>query len=261
MHDRFGVPPIHQNRRPERWAPLTALFGGVVALVLWVYAVRYAMPRSGRTLERAKEIGLVSWTTLSGYDTAQEANAWLLGCIVVPLGLWAGWLALGGAKASPGAPTTPEDTSRTDQRLNPVAGSPLWPPPAWVPWLAMLTVVLSVVLRLDIARNPNPWGSFGLLGEEGVACVRDLRVRRPTADPLQDRLGVRGHRNHVVQRPSRSVCVSLPCSSECGAFSVEVCIRGDAREATAGPGRRFPESCVRGLYTVGSFRCYFGCSG
>ena len=174
------MPPIPPDRRPERWAPLTALFGGVVALVLWVYTVRHAMPRSGRTLERAKEIGLVSWTTLTGYDTAQEANAWLLGCILVPLGLWAGWLAFGGSTSNPESPSTPEDTSRTDQGLNAVANSPLWPPPPWVPWLAMLTVVLSVVLRLDIARNPNPWGSFGLLGEEGVylGAVQAMRTGR-----------------------------------------------------------------------------------
>ncbi len=174
------MPPILPERRLERWAPLTALFGGVVALVLWVFAVRHAMPRSGRTLERAKEIGLVSWTTLTGYDTAQEANAWLLGCILVPLGLWSGWMALRGARTRAEVPGTPEDTRPTGQGLNAIADSPLWPPPSWVPWLAMLTVILSVVLRTDIARNPNPWGSFGLLGEEGVylGTVQAMRTGR-----------------------------------------------------------------------------------
>ncbi|MCO4773924.1 MAG: hypothetical protein KDA24_28080, partial [Deltaproteobacteria bacterium] len=169
------MPPIPPDHRPERWAPLTSLFGGVVALVLWVFAVRHALPRSGRTLERAKEIGLVSWTTLTGYDTAQEANAWLLGCLLVPLGLWSGWVALGAERTS-----VDEEPDPLPPEPNPITNSPLWPPPRWVPGLAVLTVMLSVFLRFDVAHDPNPWGSFGLLGEEGVylGAVQAMRTGR-----------------------------------------------------------------------------------
>ncbi len=171
------MPPVPPETRPERWAPLSALFGGIVAFSVWVAAVRHAMPRSGRTLERARELGLVSWTTLTGYDTAQESNAWLLGCLVIPLGLWAGWVALRGSVPASGAA---DATAHAPVRTSGPTASALWPPPPWVPWLMVATVALSIALRFGFARSPNPWGSFGLLGEEGVylGAVQAMRTGR-----------------------------------------------------------------------------------
>jgi len=171
-------PPLAQSR----WAPLSAALGGAVALVLWVYAVRHAIPRSGRTLEKARELGLVSWTTLTGYDTAQESNAWLLGCLLVPLGIWAGWVALAGARARRSRPTEELDAADLDLAapVAPAAPSPLWPPPRWAPALVVLTVTLWAALRFGMTHAPNPWGSFGLLGEEGVylGAVQAMRTGR-----------------------------------------------------------------------------------
>lgn len=169
----------------SRWAPLSAALGGVVAVVLWVFAVRHAIPRSGRTLETARELGLVSWTTLTGYDTAQESNAWLLGCLLVPMGIWAGWVALAGARVRRTPPPEPEEADAPDPASTELAApvtarSPLWPPPRWVPWLGVATVVLWAALRPGMSHGPNPWGSFGLLGEEGVylGAVQAMRTGR-----------------------------------------------------------------------------------
>jgi len=166
------VPPVPPATHPERWAPLAALFGALVALSVWVFAVRHALPRSGRTLERAKEFGLVSWTTLTNYDTSQESTAWLLGCLMVPLGLWAGWVAVRGSIHDLPDIKPPETT--------PGAAFPLMPAPRWAPLLAVVTVAVWVLLRLEFARGPNPWGSFGLLGEEGVylGAVQAMRTGR-----------------------------------------------------------------------------------
>ena len=174
------MPPAPPERHPERWAPLSALLGAIVALSVWVFAVRHAIPRSGQALERAKELGLVSWTTLTGYDTAQESNAWLLGCLIVPLGLWAGWVALRGSRSRRPVESPEAAGAKPEAEDDKAPSHPLWPPPYWVPWLAVTTVAASVLLRLDVAHGPNPWGSFGLLGEEGVylGAVQAMRTGR-----------------------------------------------------------------------------------
>ena len=174
--------PAPPERHPARWAPLSALFGAIVAFSAWVFVVRHAVPRNGSALERARELGLVSWTTLTGYDTGQEAHAWLLGCLLVPLGLWAGWHAL--RRLQPEVAQAEETNHDTPASLapevSPVLPGALGSPPPWVPWLAVIAVAASVFLRHDVVRGPNPWGSFGLLGEEGVylGAVQAMRTGR-----------------------------------------------------------------------------------
>lgn len=151
-----------------RLAPLGAAVGFVVALWTWTVLVRHAMPRSGLALARAKDLGLVSQTVLANYDKAQEGNAWLLGCLLIPLGLWAGWIALRGL------PRVGRRTS--DPAQDTATGGPPW----WVPWMAVGSVFLFVVTRPDFLHGANPWGSFGFLGEEGVylGAVQAMRTGR-----------------------------------------------------------------------------------
>ena len=158
------------TRFSRKLAPLSAAVGFLLAIWTWALLVRHAMPRSGLALARAKELGLVSRTVLENYDKAQEGNAWLLGCLIVPLGLWAGWIAFRGF-APAGRRATPEAEAEP---------APSRGPPAWVPWVAVATIVLSVLLRPTFLHGPNPWGSFGFLGEEGVylGAVQALRTGR-----------------------------------------------------------------------------------
>ena len=53
-------------------------------------------------------------------------------------------------------------------------------PPWWVPWVALGTIAVSVLLRPGFLHGANPWGSFGFLGEEGVylGAVQAMRTGR-----------------------------------------------------------------------------------
>lgn len=177
------------SSRLARWAPISALSAGVVGISLWMFAVRHALPRTGATLDDARALGLVSWTTVNGYDVGQESLAWLLGCLMVPVAVWLGWVAVRSA-GDPSAPEEPEvfgadelddpEAEFAALEAKPPDPARLWPPPAWVPWVTVAAVMLSVLLRPGIAHGPNPWGSFGLLGEEGVylGAVQAMRTGR-----------------------------------------------------------------------------------
>ena len=53
-------------------------------------------------------------------------------------------------------------------------------PPVWVPWAGLGGTLAAVALRPGFLRGPSPWGSFGLLGEEGVylGTIQALRTGR-----------------------------------------------------------------------------------
>jgi len=159
------APP--ESNRLRTLAPLGAALGLLLALPAWALMVRHVMPRSGLALARAQEMGLISHTVLESYDKAQEGNAWLLGCLLVPLGMWAGWRALRGMPSVGRRPAAPGEQP---------------PPkvPVWVPWVAIATVFVWVMARPGFLHGANPWGSFGFLGEEGVylGAVQAMRTGR-----------------------------------------------------------------------------------
>jgi len=98
----------------------------------------------GAGLEAARGAGLISFTVLAGYDEAQEARVWLLGCLLVPAAAWLG-ARRGGRRIE--APTLPPSRG------------------AWIGVGIVVAVAGVVGLRL---LGASRWGSFGLLAEEGV---------------------------------------------------------------------------------------------
>ena len=176
---------------PERrtaLAPLAGAAGFGVGLVAWrVLLALLAGFREGvaPSVEAAREAGIVSFTVLAGYDKHQEVVAWIAGCIIVPLAAWAAWTAVhphgdpafrvgrrrrGARRASaPGVPSADDRRAGPDRRF-----------PEWLPWVGVAGTLLALAVRPGFVRGPSPWGTFGLLGEEGVylGAVQALRSGR-----------------------------------------------------------------------------------
>ena len=149
---------------------LIGLLGLLVGLALWYGLVRAMLtgrPLVPESVLEARKLGLVSFTVVNGYDTGQEAVAWLVGCLVVPVSAWVGWLQARGPQVAGRRPRTV---------------APPGPLPAWVPLLGVLGVAVAVAARAgqEFITGPNPWGTFGLMGEEGVylGTVQALRTGR-----------------------------------------------------------------------------------
>jgi hypothetical protein len=169
-------------------APLAALGGFLGGLLAWnvivaaMQAVRSDVPRS---IVEARDMGLVSFTVLNGYDKGQELIAWLIGCVVVPISIWAVWTAV---RPPPPLPRVGRRRrqERREEQAEPAEGEEKRDktdrrgPPAWVPRLGLGVTMLAVALRPGFLRGPSPWGSFGLLGEEGVylGAVQAIRTGR-----------------------------------------------------------------------------------
>lgn len=186
---------------PSRFAVVGGLAGFAAGLLVWRVALGIAqqlqsVPSAG--LREARELGLISYTVLNNYDVGQEARAWLLGCLIVPLALWAVLAAL---LPSPGGLTRAgrrrrggdrrdgddrrgegreEDAGRRDR-------GDRRGPPSWFPWLGLGVTCLAMFFRPGFLRGQSPWGSFGLLGEEGVylGTVQALRGGRSLYTDLE----------------------------------------------------------------------------
>ena len=178
----------------QRFAPVAGAVGFVGGVFLW-WAVASAVIAAradgiARSVTEARDLGLVSFTVLAGYDKSQELLAWILGCLIVPLSMWVLWAAVHPAQAPafrvgrrrkgprrteerPGDGTDPDegDDAPSDRRRG---------PPIWVPWAGLGGTIAAVALRPGFLRGPSPWGSFGLLGEEGVylGTIQALRTGR-----------------------------------------------------------------------------------
>ena len=130
---------------------------------------------------------------------SQESRAWLLGCIIVPLALWAFLATL--LPAPPGL-TRPgrrrkgearrsgderRSTDREDEDWDRRETSDRRGPPAWSAWLGVAVTSLSLFFRPGFLRGQSPWGSFGLTGEEGVylGAVQAMRTGRPLYSELE----------------------------------------------------------------------------
>jgi hypothetical protein len=184
----------HETRRTL--APLAALGGFVVGLVAWIILVVALASDNGSvasSVTEARDLGLVSFTVLAGYDKSQELHAWLLGCLIIPISTWAVWAAVRPPLAPPrvgrrrtkdrreGADETEQETGEAkadetaERRRKDRRG-----PPSWFPRLGLAVTALAVLIRPGFLRGPSPWGSFGLLGEEGVylGAVQALRTGR-----------------------------------------------------------------------------------
>ncbi len=184
----------------ERWAPAVAAGGFVLGLLLWAVAVdAIAAARVGDVPEavlRARERGLVSFTVVNGYDKSQETLAWLLGCLVVPSTTWVAWALMHGsmtpafrvgrrrtgrrrAEDAEGADLDEADDDSEDGERRTGHLDRRGPPP-WVPWAGLGATLAAVALRPGFLRGPSPWGSFGLLGEEGVylGAIQAMRTGR-----------------------------------------------------------------------------------
>jgi hypothetical protein len=168
---------MNSGRRPEsvpggaRISPLLAgILGLLVGALLWYGLVRIlleARPALSSSIAEARQAGLVSLTVRAGYDKGQETVAWLLGCLVIPVSAWVAWLQARGPRGAGRRATVEETTSSL----------PLWMAP-----LGVIAVALAVVVRSGdgFITGPSPWGTFGLLGEEGVylGAVQALRTGR-----------------------------------------------------------------------------------
>lgn len=155
----------------SRIPPWVAAFAGLlVGVALWYGLLRIlidARPRLASSVLEARELGLVSFTVQQGYDTGQEALAWLLGCLVVPVSAWLTWIQTRGPRPVGRRAPAPEPPATT---------------PVWIPLAGVVGVAAGVWLRAGDAFvfGPSPWGTFGLLGEEGVylGAVEALRTGR-----------------------------------------------------------------------------------
>lgn len=144
-------------------------FGG---LLLWRFAV-VLMPASGADVLAAKAEGIVSFTVVEGYSKAQESFAWLLGCVLAPLGAWTG-ARLSGDRGR-GRRTVSSDPEP------PTVGEPRPPFPHWRgAQIVLLGTIVASALRPGFVDGHNPWGTFGFLAEEGVylGAVQALRTGR-----------------------------------------------------------------------------------
>ena len=177
-------------------APLAALGGFLVGLVAWIILVAALSSSSSgvpASVTEARDLGLVSFTVLAGYDKGQELHAWLLGCLIVPISTWAVWAAVRPPPAPGRAGRRRTNARREEEATDPdeaVEENEAKPverrrrdrrgPPAWFPRLGVAVTALAVLLRPGFLRGPSPWGSFGLLGEEGVylGAVQALRTGR-----------------------------------------------------------------------------------
>ena len=187
----------HRTRRSL--APLAALGGFAIGLVAWIVlvaALSSGSPEVADSVQQAREMGLVSFTVLEGYDKAQELHAWLLGCLIVPISTWAIWVAVrpppeperAGRRRSKERRTEAEPDDQGDDddaddeqgEIDKRKRKDRRGPPTWFPRLGLAVTALAVLLRPGFLRGPSPWGSFGLLGEEGVylGAVQALRAGR-----------------------------------------------------------------------------------
>ena len=177
--------------RRTRLAPLAGAVGFGVGLVAWrVLLAVLASMRDGlpESVERARELGIVSFTVLAGYDKHQEVVAWVAGCVIVPVAAWAAWTAVHPA-GEPGFRVGRR--RRGPRRGGDEEKEPLGPferrdgrerrgLPRWLPWVGVAGTLIALAARPGFLRGPSPWGTFGLLGEEGVylGAVQALRSGR-----------------------------------------------------------------------------------
>jgi len=182
---------------PSRFAFVGGLSAFVAGLLVW--RVLFGLARELRgvpsgSLQEARELGLISFTVLHNYDLGQEGLAWLMGCILVPLSLWAVLASLlpapaglsragrrrrGGDRRG-GDDRRESERDEEDSELDGRRSEDRRGPPAWFPGLGLSVTCLAVAFRPSFWAGPSPWGSFGLLGEEGVylGAVQALRDGR-----------------------------------------------------------------------------------
>lgn len=195
---------------PSRFAFVGGLGAFVAGLLVWRALFGIAQEMRGvpsDSLREARELGLISFTVLHNYDLGQEGLAWLLGCIIVPLSLWAVLAALlptppGLSRAGRrrrGGDRRDGDDRRDEERgsdsgdddddsgLDGRRSADRRGPPAWFPGLGLAVTCLAAACRPSFWSGPNPWGSFGLLGEEGVylGAVQALRGGRQLYTELE----------------------------------------------------------------------------
>jgi len=163
-------------RMPTVFAGLGFLLGLAVWFLVWT--VLFSPFGMDDSLEQAGQLGLTSLTLREGYDKGQEVHAWLLSLVLVPGGLWLGWKLA--TRSRPG------NRGRAgDRESTPAAGGPAPRTAAaqlgrGLPWIVVAIAALAVALRPGVLHGPNPWGAFGLLGEEGVylGTIQALRSGR-----------------------------------------------------------------------------------
>jgi len=165
--------------RSPRAAAIIAGLGFLLGLALWFFAWRAIAPAGSleETLKQAQELGLSSASLREGYDKAQELKAWLLGSLLVPGGLLLGWFLAN--RSRPGARSRADSASATSAAAPAAAG--LGDLITWkLPWLFVALTALAIAVRPGLVHGPSPWGTFGLLGEEGVylGAIQALRSGR-----------------------------------------------------------------------------------
>ncbi len=164
-----------------RMPAAAAGIGFLVGLAVWFLAWTLLLPAGGvdDSLAQARELGLTSLTIREGYDKGQELRAWLLSLVLVPGGLWLGWkLATRSRPGNRGRQDGRESTGGTARSASESAGRTRLG--KRMAWLFVAISALVVTLRPGVLHGPNPWGAFGLLGEEGVylGTIQALRSGR-----------------------------------------------------------------------------------
>ena len=156
-----------------RRAPAVAL-GFLAGLVIW-RALLAVLPPSDAGIAAAKAAGLVSFTIAEGYDKGQESVAWLLGCLLAPIGAWLG------ARVSRDAGRRPEPEPDPEPEPEPADGeAPTTRVPGRPALLVLLGTLVASAVRPGFIDGHNPWGTFGFLAEEGVylGAVQAMRAGR-----------------------------------------------------------------------------------
>jgi len=189
----------------QRFAPLAASAGFLGGLVLWFVVASAVLAERvagvAASVLQAREVGLVSFTVLAVYDKSQEALAWLLGCLIVPLATWVLWATLqpaqdpafrvGRRRRGPRRAEDEDGVGLEEDVAGDDDGERVAPdrrgPPVWFPWAGLGATLAAVALRPGFVRGPSPWGSFGLLGEEGVylGAIQAMRTGRTLYTDLE----------------------------------------------------------------------------
>jgi hypothetical protein len=140
-------------RWPSLGGAVLGALGGLAAVLL----LCRAWPANPDAIADAQALGITSFTVRNGYDESQETRAFFFACVLIPLGAWAGALALSGSSGR-----------RAESAPQPPRAPGPWSPPPWLPDAVIASTAVLSLWRPAFLRGPSPWGSFGLLAEEGV---------------------------------------------------------------------------------------------
>jgi hypothetical protein len=151
------------SRKDSQSFQILAGLGSILSGVLIAGAVIYLLPRDLSSLEKARELGIISRTVVDGYPKALEIQRYVLGVIVSllsGLSIFLGTTYFHYKKRSLG-PTGRESFLAHD------AEKPK-PPMALFRWGALVLVLFLATFHKDFIYKNWHWADWGFFFEEGI---------------------------------------------------------------------------------------------